>query len=112
MTPSDSTPSPDQLEEVFNSIDAVEVGMARDLLESSGMECFVFDASASQMLGSTAAITVRLMVPRRGRSRSARGPEGARLLGNPLFKKVSFRGSNPTAHGGAALFLYCRANLS
>ena len=44
MTPNDSTPSPDQLEEVFNSIDAVEVGMARDLLESSGMECFVFDA--------------------------------------------------------------------
>jgi len=62
MTPNDSMPSADQLEEVFNSIDAVEVGMARDLLESSGMECFVFDASASQMLGSTAAITVRLMV--------------------------------------------------
>jgi Putative prokaryotic signal transducing protein len=62
MTANDSPPSPDQLEEVFNSIDAVEVGMARDLLESSGMECFVFDASASQMLGSTAAITVRLMV--------------------------------------------------
>jgi len=62
MTPNDSPPSPDQLEEVFNSMDAVEVGMARDLLESSGMECFVFDASASQMLGSTAAVTVRLMV--------------------------------------------------
>ena len=62
MTPNDSTPPPEQLEEVFNSIDAVEVGMARDLLESSGMECFVFDAGASQMLGSTAAVTVRLMV--------------------------------------------------
>ncbi len=55
-------PLPDQLEEVFNSIDPMEVRMARDLLDGSGIECFIFDADASRMLGSTAAVTARLMV--------------------------------------------------
>ena len=40
----------------------MQVEMARDLLQSSGMECFVFDESSSRMLGSTAAIPTRLMV--------------------------------------------------
>jgi hypothetical protein len=63
MDSSDSNkPLPDQLEEVFTSIDSMQVDMARDLLESSGMECFVFDESSSRMLGSTAAIPTRLMV--------------------------------------------------
>jgi len=54
----------DRLEEVFRSVDPIQVGIARDLLEGSGMECFVFDAAASRMLGSTAAVTARLMVHR------------------------------------------------
>jgi hypothetical protein len=59
----ENRPSSDRLEEVFNSVDRMQVQMARDLLEGSGMTCFVFDADASRMLGSTAAITARLMVP-------------------------------------------------
>ena len=61
-------PNSDQFEEVLSSIDPVEVEMARDLLESSGMECFIFDADSSRMLGTTAAVPVRLMV---------RGPDGS-----------------------------------
>ncbi len=57
-----SAPPPDQLEEVFNSIDPTQVKIAYDLLEGSGLECFIFDSDASRMLGSTAAVTVRLMV--------------------------------------------------
>jgi hypothetical protein len=59
---SDRIPAPDDLEQVFASVDAQEVMMARDMLAESGIECFVFDADASRMLGSTAAITARLMV--------------------------------------------------
>jgi|GEM_PF-2403759 len=54
--------NPGQLEQVFNSVDPIEVAMARDLLQGSGIDCFVFDLDASRMLGSTAAITARLMV--------------------------------------------------
>ena len=52
----------DGLEEVFRSVDPIQVSIARDRLEGSGMECFVFDAAASRMLGSTTAVTARLMV--------------------------------------------------
>jgi Putative prokaryotic signal transducing protein len=62
MTDTGNPPSPDELEEVFSSADSMQVEMARDLLQSSGMECFVFDESSSRMLGSTAAVTARLMV--------------------------------------------------
>ena len=62
MAPSKKQPEPDQLEEVYASVDAMQVDMARDLLQSSGIECFVFDADSSRMLGSTAAVTARLMV--------------------------------------------------
>jgi len=62
MTDRPNPPSPDELEEVFTSADSMQVEMARDLLQSSGMECFVFDESSSRMLGSTAAIPARLMV--------------------------------------------------
>jgi hypothetical protein len=55
-------PDPDQLEEVLSSVDAMQVEMARDLLAGSGIDCFVFDAASSRMLGSTGAITARLMV--------------------------------------------------
>ncbi|MGO9450220.1 MAG: DUF2007 domain-containing protein [Candidatus Binataceae bacterium] len=54
--------APDQLEEVFSSIDSTQVEMAHDLLQSSGLDCFVFDAQGSRMLGSTAAVPARLMV--------------------------------------------------
>ena len=62
MTDTTNPPPADELEEVFCSIDSTQVEMARDLLQSSGMECFVFDESSSRMLGSTAAIPARLMV--------------------------------------------------
>lgn len=62
MTNTSNPPPPDELEEVFTSVDSMQVEMARDLLKSSGMECFVFDESSSRMLGSTAAIPARLMV--------------------------------------------------
>jgi hypothetical protein len=57
-----SKPPPDQLEEVFSSVDVTQVEIARDLLQGSGLDCFIFDADSSRMLGSTAAITARLMV--------------------------------------------------
>jgi hypothetical protein len=62
MADTPNPPASDELEEVFTSADSMQVEMARDLLQSSGMECFVFDESSSRMLGSTAAIPARLMV--------------------------------------------------
>ncbi len=59
---SDRIPAPDDLEQVFASIDAHEVLMARDFLADGDIECFVFDADSSRLLGSTAAVTARLMV--------------------------------------------------
>ncbi|HUY29221.1 MAG TPA: DUF2007 domain-containing protein [Candidatus Binataceae bacterium] len=56
--------APDELEEVFSTIDSTQVQMARDLLSEAGFECWVFDADGSRMLGSTAAIAARLMVHR------------------------------------------------
>ncbi len=60
--PPDRIPGPDDLEQVFASVDAHEVLIARDFLADAGIECFVFDADASRLLGSTAAVTARLMV--------------------------------------------------
>ncbi|MGH8011463.1 MAG: DUF2007 domain-containing protein [Candidatus Binataceae bacterium] len=51
-----------KLEQVFSSIDAMQVRMAHDLLEGSGIETFIFDDESSRMLGSTVAIEARLMV--------------------------------------------------
>ncbi|MGH7986663.1 MAG: DUF2007 domain-containing protein [Candidatus Binataceae bacterium] len=51
-----------KLEQVFVSIDAMQVRMARDLLEGGGIETFIFDDESSRMLGSTVAIEARLMV--------------------------------------------------
>jgi putative signal transducing protein len=53
---------PAALETVFQSIDPVQVRMARDLLQQGGIEAFIFDGEASRMLGSTSAIEARLMV--------------------------------------------------
>jgi hypothetical protein len=53
---------PNQLTEVLASIEPTQVQIARDLLESSGIECFVFDEDSSRMLGTTPAIPSRLMV--------------------------------------------------
>ena len=43
--PKDNSAAIDQSElvEVFASIDPMQMRMARDLLEESGIECFVFD---------------------------------------------------------------------
>jgi hypothetical protein len=64
--PKDTSSHVDQSElvEVFASIDSTQMRMARDLLESSGMECFVFDRENSRMFGSSAAFPIRLMVHR------------------------------------------------
>ncbi len=51
-----------ELQEVFASIDALQVQMARDQLDSSGIQTFVFDGESSRMLGTTAAVPTRLMV--------------------------------------------------
>jgi hypothetical protein len=53
---------PAQLEEVFASIDPMQVQMARDFLAQGGLEAFVFDDESSRMLGTTAAVPARLMV--------------------------------------------------
>ena len=53
---------PNELTEVLASIEPAPIRIARDMLESSGIECFVFDEDSSRMLGSTAAIPSRLMV--------------------------------------------------
>jgi hypothetical protein len=63
--------APDELEEVFSSIESTPVQMARDLLSEAGFECWVFDAEGSRMLGTTAAIVARLMV-HRDRAEAAR----------------------------------------
>ncbi|MGH7905605.1 MAG: DUF2007 domain-containing protein [Candidatus Binataceae bacterium] len=54
--------NPDELEEVFASIDPTEVRIANDFLHSGGIEAFIFDGESSRMLGTTAAIPARLMV--------------------------------------------------
>ena len=53
-----------ELIEVLASIDPTQMQMARDLLEGSGIPCFVFDGANSRMFGSSAAIPIRLMVHR------------------------------------------------
>ena len=53
-----------ELVEVFASIDSTQMRMARDLLEGSGLECFVFDRENSRMFGSSPAFPIRLMVHR------------------------------------------------
>jgi Putative prokaryotic signal transducing protein len=58
----EQTPDPSELEEVFSSIDPTPVQMARDYLQSSGIEAFIFDDSSSRLLGTTAAVPARLMV--------------------------------------------------
>lgn len=55
-------PDRDELIEVLASIEPIPVRIARDMLASSGIECFVFDGEASRMLGGTAAVPSRLMV--------------------------------------------------
>jgi hypothetical protein len=55
-------PDPEQLVEVLAAIDAMQVRMAHDMLESNGIQSFIFDEESSRMLGSTAAIPARLMV--------------------------------------------------
>lgn len=53
---------PDELTEVFSSADPMQVRMAYDLLDGSGLEVFIFDSDMSRMLGSTPAVPARLMV--------------------------------------------------
>jgi len=53
-----------ELVEVLSSIDPAPVQIARDLLTGAGIECFVFDSDSSRLLGTTAAVCTRLMVPR------------------------------------------------
>ncbi len=55
-------PDPEQLVEVLAAIDPMQVRMAHDLLESNGIESFIFDEESSRMLGTTAAVPARLMV--------------------------------------------------
>ncbi len=55
-------PNPDDLTEIFVSIDPTQVRMAHDLLDGSGIETFIFDDESSRMLGSTGAVPARLMV--------------------------------------------------
>ena len=64
--PKDTSSSldPAELVEVFAAIDPTQMRMARDLLEGSGIECFVFDRENSRMFGSSAAFPARLMVHR------------------------------------------------
>jgi hypothetical protein len=58
------TPDPSELEQIFTSIDPTPVRMAHDYLSEAGIESFVFDAASSRMLGTTAAVPIRLMVYR------------------------------------------------
>lgn len=55
---------PSELVQVFASIDPTQMRMARDLLEESGIQCFVFDRENSRMFGSSAAFPARMMVHR------------------------------------------------
>jgi hypothetical protein len=59
---SDQEFDPAALVEVLASIDSMQVRMAHDMLESNGIESFIFDEESSRMLGSTAAVPARLMV--------------------------------------------------
>ena len=59
---SDQEFDPAELVEVLASIDSMQVRMAHDMLESNGIESFIFDEESSRMLGSTAAVPARLMV--------------------------------------------------
>jgi hypothetical protein len=54
--------NPDDLTEVFTSVDPMQVQMAHALLDGGGIESFIFDDESSRMLGSTAAVPTRLMV--------------------------------------------------
>ena len=51
-----------ELTEIFASIDPTEMRMARDLLEGSGIQCFVFDRENSRMFGNSPALPARMMV--------------------------------------------------
>jgi hypothetical protein len=64
--PKDTSASIDESElvEVLASIDPTQMQMARDLLEGSGIPCFVFDSDNSRMFGNSAAMPSRLMVHR------------------------------------------------
>jgi hypothetical protein len=53
-----------ELVEVFASIDPTQMRMARDLLEGSGIACFVFDRENSRMFGGSPAFPIRMMVHR------------------------------------------------
>ena len=64
--PKDTSAPVDETElvEVFAGIDPTQMRMARDLLEGSGIPCFVFDRENSRMFGSSPAFPIRLMVHR------------------------------------------------
>jgi Putative prokaryotic signal transducing protein len=65
MTMDDTdTPDSSELEEILASIDPTTVRMAHDYLTDAGIESYVFDATSSRMLGTTAGVPVRLMVHR------------------------------------------------
>ena len=51
-----------ELTEVFASIDPMQMRMALDLLEGSGIECFIFDRENSRMFGNSPSFPIRLMV--------------------------------------------------
>jgi len=64
--PKDTSAPVDETElvEVFAGIDATQMRMARDLLEGSGIPCFVFDRENSRMFGGSPAFPIRMMVHR------------------------------------------------
>ncbi len=62
MSNNEDNQNPQRLEQVFTSIDPMQVRMARDLLDAGGIEAFIFDDGASRLLGSTVAVRARLMV--------------------------------------------------
>jgi hypothetical protein len=59
----DLPPQDAELVEVFSSLDVTQVQIAHELLTEAGIENFIFDEESSRMLGSTAAVPARLMVP-------------------------------------------------
>jgi hypothetical protein len=61
-TPTSRSKDEQELTEILTVIDPTQVRIARDLLEGAGIECWVVDAESSRMLGTTAAVPVRLMV--------------------------------------------------
>ena len=60
--PKDPKETEPELVEVFASIDPMQMRMALDLLEGSGIECFVFDRENSRMFGNSPSFPARLMV--------------------------------------------------